>query len=92
MTFERGMRENYNGFNFFVRILGSKMGVWKDFAGANGLSDLCQPSTGLWERKAPQSRGMWALRDAGLYHPSTGLWERKPPQSRGMWAQGDSSE
>ncbi len=42
---------------------------------------LYHPSTGLWERKAPQSRGMWALRDLppGLYHPSTGLWERKAP-------------
>lgn len=44
------MRENYNEFNFFVRILGCKMSIQKNCVGANGLSDLYHPMTGLCGR------------------------------------------
>lgn len=53
------MRENYNGFNFFVRVFGYKMAVWKEKArnykacGRQGTPGLYHPSTGLRERKSP---------------------------------------
>jgi hypothetical protein len=62
-----------------LRHVGAEVTCWSKAKIPEGETPgLYHPSTGLWERKALQLRGMWALRPPTFIIPRRGSGKEKP--------------